>query len=99
MSSVVVCIALGVDDCLEGVPARPYICGGDRVTWKVLAEYSWSPTTTQSDSFLCTAASSMPIWVVTKEVRYIHELSLTLEHSMSISSPAAPGLTPSVCKL
>ena len=35
----------------------------------------------------------MPIRVFTKEVRYIHELSLTLEHSMSISSPAVPGLT------
>jgi len=90
----VVCIALGVEDCLEGVPARPYISGGDRVTWKILAEYSWSPTTTQSGSFLCTAASSMPIRVVKKEVRYIHELSLTLEHSMSITSPAVPGLTP-----
>ena len=66
--------------------------GGDRVTWKVLAEYSWSPTTTQSGSFLYTAASSMSIRVVTKEVRYIHELSLTLEHFMSISSPAVPGL-------
>ena len=66
---------------------------GDRVTWKVLAEYSWSPTTTQSGSFLCTATSSMPIRVVKKEVRYIHELSVTLEHSMSISSPAVPGLT------
>ena len=60
---------------------------------KVLAEYSWSPTRTQSGSFLCTVASSTPIRVVTKEVRYIHELSLTLEHSMSISSPAVPGLT------
>ena len=88
-----VCIVLGVDNCLEGVPAHPYISGGDRVTWKVLAEYSWSPTTTQSGSFLCTAASSKPIQVVTSEVRYIHELSLTLEHSMPISSPAAPGLT------
>ena len=39
---MVVCIALGVDDCSEGVPARPYISGGGRVTWKVLAEYSWS---------------------------------------------------------
>ena len=88
-----VCIALGVDDCLEGVPARPYISGGGgRVTWKVLAEYSWNPTTTQSDSFLCIAGSSMPMRVVTKEVRYIYELSLTLEHSMPISSPAAPGL-------
>ena len=66
---------------------------GGQGYWKVLAEYSWSPTTTQSGSFLCTAASSMPIRVVTREVRYIHELSLTLEHSMSISSPAAPGLT------
>ena len=35
----------------------------------------------------------MPIRVVTREVRYIHVLSLTLEHSMSVSSPAAPGLT------
>ena len=57
---------------------------GDRVTWKVLAEYSWSPTTTQSGSFLCIAASSTPMRVITKEVRYIHELSLTLEHSMSV---------------
>ena len=69
---------------------------GDRITWKVPAVYSWSPTTTQSGSFLCTAASSMPIRVVTKEVRYIHELSLTLEHSISISSPAVPGLTVTV---
>ena len=60
---------------------------------KILAEYTWSPTTTQSGSFLCTAASSTPIRVVTREVRYIHVLSLTLEHSMPISSPAAPGLT------
>ena len=90
---MVVCIALGVDDCLEGVPARPYIFGGDKVTWRVLAEYSWSPTTTQSGSFLCTAASSMPIRVVTKEIRYIYELFLTLEYSISISSPAIPGLT------
>ena len=65
----------------------------DRVTWKILAEYSWSPTTIQSGSFLCTAASSMPIRVVTKGVRYIHDQSLTLEHSMSINSPAVPGLT------
>ena len=35
----------------------------------------------------------MPIRVVTKEVRYIHEISLTLEHSMSISSPVVLGLT------
>ena len=65
----------------------------NRVTWTVLAEYSWNSTTTQSGSFLCTAASSTPIRVVTKEVRYTHELSLTLEHSIPISSPAAPGLT------
>ena len=70
-----------------------FIYPGGQVTWKVLAKYSWSPTTTQSGSFLCTAASSTLIWVVTKEVRYIHKLSLTLEHSMPISSPATPGLT------
>ena len=64
------------------------------VTWKVLAEYSWKLTTTQLGSFLCTAASSMPIRAVTREVRYIHELSLILEHFMPISSPGAPGLTP-----
>ena len=79
--------------CFEGVPARPYIFGGDRFTWKVLAEYSWSPTTARSGSFLYIATSSTPIWIVTKEVRYIHELSLTLEYFMSIISPTAPGLT------
>ena len=73
------------------LPALIYL--GDRVTWKVLAKYSWSPTMTQSGSFLCTAASSTPIRVVAREVRYIHELSLTLEYSMSISSPAVSGLT------
>ena len=72
-----------------GGPCPPLYIRGDRVTWKVLAEYSWSPTTTQSGSFLYTAASSTPIRVVTREVRYIHELSLTLEHSIPISSPAA----------
>ena len=51
------------------------------------------PITTQLGSFFYTAASSMPIRVVTREVRYIHKLSLTLEYSMPISSPAAPGLT------
>ena len=64
--SCVICIVLGVDDCLEGGPARPYISRGDRVTWKVLAEYSWSPTAARSGSFLCTAASSTPIRVVYK---------------------------------
>ena len=62
-------------------------------TWKVLAEYSWSLTTVRSGSFLCTEASSTPIRVVTREVMYIHELSLTLEYSMPINSPAAPSLT------
>ena len=93
MSCVVVCNALGVDDVSRGIAARPYISGGDRITWKVLAQYSWSPTSSQSGSFLCTAASSPPIRVVKREVRYIHELSLTLEHSIPISSPAVPGLT------
>ena len=36
----------------EGIPACPFILWGDRVTWKVLAEYCWSPTTTWSGSFL-----------------------------------------------
>jgi len=67
-----------------------FIYPGDMVIWKVLVEYSWSSTTTQSGSFLCTAASSTPIRIVTREVRYIHVLSLTLEHSIFISSPAAP---------
>ena len=78
---------------IRGGHCPPLYIRGGRVTWKVLAGYSWSPTTTQSGSFLYTAASSMPIRVVTKEVRYIHGLSLTLEHFMPISSPAAPGLT------
>jgi len=65
---VVACIALGVD-VFRGGSLPALICsGGDMVTWKVLAEYSWSPTTIQSGSFLCTAASSMPIRVGTKEV-------------------------------
>ena len=78
-----------------GGPCPLLYIRGDRVTWKVLAEYSWSPTTTRSGSFFCTAASSMPIRVFTKEIRYVYELSLTLEHSEPISSPAAPGLTSS----
>ena len=40
---MVVCIDFGVDR-LEGVPARPYISGRDRVTWKILAAYSWLST-------------------------------------------------------
>ena len=48
---MVVYIALGVDDVLRGsLPALIY--PGDRVAWKVLAEYSWSPPTTRSGSFL-----------------------------------------------
>ena len=82
----------------RGGPCPPLYIRGDKITWKVLAEYSWSPTTTQQGSFLCTAASSTPIQVVTRGVRYIHELSLILEHSMSISSPAVPGLTISLCE-
>ena len=62
---MVVCVALSVDDVLRGsLPAL--IFRGDRVTWIVLVEYSWSPTTTQSGSFHCTAASSTPIRVVYK---------------------------------
>ena len=90
---MVVCIALGVDVLFGGGPCPPLYIRGDKVTCKVQAEYSWSPTITRSGSFLCSAASSMPIRVVTKEVRYILELSLTLEHYMPMSSPAVPGLT------
>ena len=60
---------------------------GNLWTWRMHAH------ATQSGSFIYTAASFMPIRIVTKEIRYIHELSLALEHSMSISSPAVPGLT------
>ena len=63
MSCVVICIALGVD-VLRGGPCPPLYIRGDRVTWKDLAEYNWSLSTTQSGSFLCTAASSMPIRVI-----------------------------------
>ena len=90
-----VCIALGIG-VFGGGPCPPLYIRGDRVTWKVLAEYIWSPTTTQLGSFLCTAASSTTIQVVTKEVRYIHEISLTLKHFMPVSTPAVPGLTDSV---
>ena len=42
--SYVVCIALGVDDCLEGVPARPYISGGGQ-------GYMESPSRVQLESY------------------------------------------------
>ena len=64
MSCVVVCIALAVDVFRGGICPPLYI-RGDRFTWKVLAEYSWSPATARSDSILCTAASSTLIQVVT----------------------------------
>ena len=96
---MVVCIALCVD-VFRGGLCLPLYIQGDRVIWKVLAKYSWSPTTARSGSFLCSAASSTPIRVVTREVRYIHELSLTLEHSRPTSSPAALGLIEkSVCEV
>ena len=73
---------------IGGDPCPPLYIRGDS-----LSRDSWSPTTTRSGSFLCTAASPTPIRVVTREVRSIHELSLTLEYSMPVTSPAAPGLT------
>ena len=51
MFYVVACIALGVD-VFRGGPCPPLYIWGYRVTWKVLADYSWSPTTTPSGSFL-----------------------------------------------
>ena len=48
---MVVYIALDVDHVLRGsLPALIY--PGDRVTWKVLAEYCRSPTTTWTGSLL-----------------------------------------------
>ena len=89
---MIVCIALGVDDVLRGFLPVLIYPGGQG--------YMESPSRVQLESyyntigsFLCTAASSTPIQVVIKKVRYIHELSLTLEHYTSVSSPAAPGLT------
>ena len=75
--------------CFEGVPARPYISKGTGLHEKS------KPSTVGilQIVFLCTAASSTPIRVVTREIRYIHELSLTLEYSMTINSPADLGLT------
>ena len=86
---MVVCIALGVDMFRRGLCPPLYI-REDRVTWKILAEYCWSPNTTQSGSFFCTAASSMPIRVVTKEVRYIHELPYSRTFYVYKQSPC-PG--------
>ena len=77
----------------EGVPARPYISGGGQGYMESPSRVQLESYCSYSGSFLCTVASSMPIRVVTEEVRYIHKLSLTLEHSMSISSPTVPGLT------
>ena len=79
--------------CFEGGLCPPlYTLGGQG--------YMKSPNRVRLEShynplglFPCTAASSKPIRVVTKEVRYIHDLSLILEHSMSVTNPAAPGLT------
>ena len=88
---MVVCIALGVDVLRGYLPTLIY--PGGQGYMESPSRVQLESTTTQSGNFLCTAASSMPIRVVTKEVRYIHELFLTLEHSMSISSPAVPGLT------
>ena len=47
---------------------------------RVLLEFNYN----LDRQFSCTTANSTPIRVVTKEVRYIHALSLTLEHSMPI---------------
>ena len=49
---MVVCILSGIVRSFGGVPARPYIPWGDRVTWKVLAGYVRSPTPSGSGSFL-----------------------------------------------
>ena len=87
---MVVYIALGVGDVSRGsLPALIYPGGQGYME----SPSRWSSSTIQSGSFLCTTASSTPIRVVTREVRYIHELSLTLEYSMLVSSPAAPGLS------
>ena len=83
--------------CFEGVPAHPYIFWGDRVTWKSPSRVRLESYYNTSGSFLCTAASTTPIRIVIREVRYIHELSLILEHSMPISSPTALGLTAAFC--
>ena len=78
---------------LEGVLARPYISGGIGLhgksqpsTVRVLLQHY------RVVSFVLQLVIRL-FWQFTREVRYIHELSLTLEHSMPISSPAASGLT------
>ena len=83
--------------CFEGVPARPYISGGTGLHGKSL------PSTVgvllqhnRVVSFVLQLV--LRLQVVTREVRYIYELSLTLDHSMAISSPAAPSLTQFVSK-
>ena len=55
---------------------------------RVLLESNYNPV----GLFPSTTVSSTSIRVVTIEVRYIHVLSLILELSMPMSSPAAPGL-------
>jgi len=55
---------------------------------RVLLESNYNPV----GLFPSTTGSSTPIRVVTIEVRYIHVLSLILELSMPMSSPATPGL-------
>ena len=47
----IVCIALDVVMLRRGL-CPPLYGMGDRFTWKVLAEYYWSPTTTWSGSLL-----------------------------------------------
>ena len=47
-------------------------------------EFGWFPSM---------STSSTPIQVDTKEVEHIHVLLPTLEYSLPVGSPAAPGLT------
>ena len=89
---MVFCIALGVDVVLRGsLPAIIYSGGQGYMesTSRVQLESYYNTV----GLFHCNASSSTPIRVVTREARYIHALSLTLEHSMPISSPVAPTLT------
>ena len=52
MSCMILCIPSGLVRSFGGVHVRPYIVWGNRVTWKVLAEYVYSPTPSGSGSFL-----------------------------------------------